>query len=46
MANTAKYNEGYRYYVYVGPGHIEYFYTLREAMYFQEDNGGNIGEVD
>lgn len=31
MNHTSKYNEGYRYYVYVVPGVVEYFKDLDDA---------------
>jgi hypothetical protein len=45
MKHTSMYNNGYRYYVYLGPGNINYFTTYREALIFAEDNGGDIKEV-
>ncbi len=38
--------QGYRFYVYVGPGAIEYFKTLKEAVEYQNIMGGTIGEVE
>lgn len=37
--------QGYRFYVYVGPGVIEYFKTLKRAVEYQNTTGGTIGEV-
>lgn len=42
---TSMYKAGYRYYVYVGPGAISYFRTLSEAKEYQQQMGGEIGEV-
>lgn len=46
MLHTSKYNDGYRYYVYDGPGMISYFRTLAEATAYAEESGGRIGEVE
>jgi hypothetical protein len=32
MKHTWKYEQGYRYYVYISPGRIEYFYDLESAQ--------------
>lgn len=40
------YNSGYRYYVYVAPGVIEYFETIEEAQNFAQETGGLIGEMN
>jgi hypothetical protein len=32
MKTTWKAQQGYKYYVYIGPGRIEYFYGLGEAQ--------------
>lgn len=45
MTHTSKYNEGYRYYVYLGPGNIKYFKGLIEALEFVKLNGGKLGQV-
>jgi hypothetical protein len=45
MNHTSKYNEGYRYYVYCGPGHIEYFKELIIALDYVKNNGGKLGQV-
>jgi len=38
--------QGFRYYVYVRPGLIDYFRTIEEAVEFQSVAGGTIGEVE
>ena len=38
MKHTEKYNEGYRWYVYVSSGQIEYFENKYDADFFTEDN--------
>lgn len=45
--NDTKYirDYGYRYYVYLGPGNIKYFYTFDEAQIYATETGGKIGEV-
>lgn len=45
MTHTSKYNEGYRYYVYLGPGNIEYFKEVTDALNFVKENGGKLGQV-
>lgn len=46
METTFKQSLGYKYYVYVSPGFIEYFYTLEAAQKFQLQSGGTIGVVN
>lgn len=43
---TTMKRNGYRFYVYNGPGMIEYFRTREEAESRAEETGGRIGEVD
>lgn len=43
--HTSMYNAGYRFYVYDGPGMINYFYTLEAAQEYADKSGGRIGEV-
>ena len=43
--HTTMYELGYRFYVYVGPGNIEYFKTLDAAISYHDEMGGTIGEV-
>lgn len=45
MKHTSKYLEGYRYYVYVCPGHIEYFKTLEGAQDYINESSGTLGDV-
>lgn len=45
MKHTWKYEQGYRYYVYLGPGHIEYFEDLESAQECAEKNGAEVEEM-
>ena len=45
MSESSKRRQGFRYYVYLGPGAIEYFTTLVDAQDYQSEFGGTIGEV-
>jgi len=38
--------QGYKYYVYLGPGRIEYFFELTPAQEYAEKNGVEVQEVD
>ena len=46
MKHTTRYNDGYRYYVYVGPGNISYFQELAKAQEYAKKTDGAIGEVN
>jgi len=43
--HTSMYYAGYRYYVFVCSGVIQYFETVEEAQEYVELTGGQIGEV-
>lgn len=45
MKHTEKYNEGYRWYVYVSPGQIEYFENKHDADVFAKDNSSIVEEL-
>jgi hypothetical protein len=38
-------DQGFNFYVYLGPGNISYFYTREEAEDFAESNGAEVQEV-
>jgi hypothetical protein len=40
MSDTWKKQQGYNFYVYLGPGRIEYFETYDAAKQCADDNGG------
>jgi hypothetical protein len=44
--HTSLYRQGFRFYVYRGPGMIEYFRTIEEAQAWADETGGNVGTVD
>ena len=46
MKHTSKYLDGYRFYVYVSPGHIEYFETIQGAQDYKDEFGVTIGNVN
>ena len=43
---TSMQKSGYRFYVYRGPGMIDYFRTEEEALAWAEEMGGRIGTVE
>lgn len=45
MKHTEKYNEGYRWYVYVAPGQIEYFEKFHDADFFAKENSSITEEL-
>ena len=45
MKHTKKYNQGYRYYVYICPGHIEYFVAREAAAACAYENHVEVQEV-
>jgi hypothetical protein len=40
LSESWKKRQGYNFYVYLGPGRIEYFETYDQAKRFADDNGG------
>jgi hypothetical protein len=40
------YRQGYRFYVYVGPGNISYFFTRESADIFASKNGVKAQDLD
>ncbi len=45
MKHTSKYEEGYRYFVYVAPGQITYFYERSRAEEFAREVRADVQEV-
>ena len=45
MKHTKKHNQGYRYYVYIGPGQIEYFTDQEAASAYAYENHVEVQEV-
>jgi hypothetical protein len=45
MKSTWKAQQGYKYYVYVGPGRIEYFEDLEEAQECARKYGAEVEEM-
>jgi len=38
--------QGYSYYVYLGPGRIEYFFELNSAQAYADACGAQVSEID
>jgi hypothetical protein len=45
MEETFLKNQGYRYYVYLGPGQIEYFRCYEDARLYADNNGAEVKEM-
>ncbi len=45
MKHTSKYEEGYRYFVYVAPGSITYFFELSRAEEFAREVDAEVQDV-
>lgn len=46
MFETCMKRQGYKYYVYSGPGNISYFETLEEAEDYAEEVEATVKKVD
>jgi hypothetical protein len=40
------YNQGYRFYVYIGPGNINYYFDHDQAKIFADANGVEVKDLD
>jgi len=40
--HTYLYNQGYRFYVYLGPGKIQYFFGYEKAKNYAEQNNAEV----
>ncbi|MDD4565716.1 MAG: hypothetical protein PHE79_09630 [Eubacteriales bacterium] len=45
MKPTWRAQQGYKYYVYIGPGRIEYFEDLESAQKCARDHGAEVKEM-
>lgn len=45
MRSTQLKEDGYRYFVYLGPGDVKYFYSLESARAFADETGCYVQEM-